>query len=279
MNDISAPWRSWIEENVRRGCDHAELARLMVASGGYDTAVAHQAVADCAAALAQGGAAPAADAGARPEIPLADNSIALPDRTVHVLMSYDKPRIVLLGSFLADAECDALAAHGRERLEPSPVVSSDDGENQLHAGRTSRGLMLQRAETPLVAAIEARLAALTGWPAERGEGLQVLHYGGGNEYRPHFDWFDPGQAGGARHLARGGQRLATVILYLSDVAQGGATAFPSLGLQIAPRKGNALFFANTDAARIPEQLALHAGVPVHAGTKVIATKWLREFPY
>ncbi|HVL77202.1 MAG TPA: 2OG-Fe(II) oxygenase, partial [Noviherbaspirillum sp.] len=158
-------------------------------------------------------------------------------------------------------------------------VADRDGDNQVTSLRTSRGAMLQRAETELVARIEARLAALTRWPAERGEGLQLLRYEKGNEYRPHFDWFDPALPGPARHLERGGQRLATIVMYLSDVEAGGGTTFPEAGLQIQPRRGHAVFFANTDRFHVPDPRSLHAGEPVERGVKYIATKWLRTTTY
>ena len=32
---------------------------------------------------------------------------------------------------------------------------------------------------------------LLNWPLENGEGLQVLHYRPGAEYKPHYDYFAP----------------------------------------------------------------------------------------
>ena len=39
------------------------------------------------------------------------------------------------------------------------------------------------------------MAALLAWPVENGEGLQVLRYGVGAEYKPHYDYFDPVHTG------------------------------------------------------------------------------------
>ena len=58
---------------------------------------------------------------------------------------------------------------------------------------------------------------------ERGEGIQILHYLPGAEYKPHYDYFDPAQPGTASILRRGGQRVATLVMYLSEPARGGGT--------------------------------------------------------
>lgn len=73
--------------------------------------------------------------------------------------------------------------------------------------------------------------------------------------------------------------MATVIMYLSDVEQGGTTSFPKLGLHFAPKKGCALFFANADESGTPDLQSWHAGEPVERGVKWIATKWLRQREY
>ena len=164
-------------------------------------------------------------------------------------------------------------------MAPSPVVGNADGASEIHAHRTSRGAMLQRQENELVARIEARLAFLAKWPIERGEGMQVLRYEKGNEYRAHYDWFDPEMPGPRKHLERGGQRVGTFVIYLTEVEQGGGTAFPGIGLEVMPKKGGAVFFANTDDRGVPDKQTLHAGTPVIRGVKMVANKWLREREY
>ena len=58
----------------------------------------------------------------------------------------------------------------------------------------------------------------------------------------HFDAFDLSNEDGRRFASNGGQRVMTVLVYLNDVQQGGATAFPALNLQVQPRRGMALVF-------------------------------------
>jgi len=109
---------------------------------------------------------------------------------------------------------------------------------------------------------------------ENGEGLQILHYGVGAEYKPHNDYFDASEPGGEVLLQRGGQRVATVVMYLNTPAGGGATVFPDGHFEVAAIKGNAVFFSYDRAHEMTR--TLHAGAPVKQGEKWIATKWLRE---
>lgn len=268
LASLPVAWQHWIKDNLARGCAPDGMAAVMVHEGRFDARCARAAIEEASAARRALPSLPL------PEIDTRRNTLSCEGREVEVLLALRAPRVVLLGGFLSAQECDALIAHALPRLEPSPVIDGRDGSNEVHIHRTSRGAMLQRAECELVARIEARIAALTQWPADHGEGLQLLRYEQGHEYRPHFDWFDPSLPGPARHLERGGQRLATFIMYLSDVEQGGATGFPDVGLQIQPRCGHALFFVNTDSSGMPDRRSLHAGEPVETGVKLIATKWL-----
>jgi prolyl 4-hydroxylase len=122
--------------------------------------------------------------------------------------------------------------------------------------------------------IERRIAALLRWPQTHGEGLQILRYRPGAQYQPHFDYFDPAQKGTAHILARGGQRVGTLVIYLNEPQGGGATTFPEAGLEVAPIKGQAVFFSYDRAH--PSTGTLHGGAPVLAGEKWVATKWLRQ---
>ena len=250
------------------------MLQVMVRDGRFDALLARMAIGE-----ASNRPEPSSAAREMPFVDTAANTVQTPDRMVNILLSMKAPRIVLFGNVLSGEECDALRDYCDDRLQRSPVVGDADGETQVHAHRTSRGAMLQRGESELVSRIEARLAALVRWPVERGEGLQVLRYERGNEYRPHFDWFNPGLPGPRKHLERGGQRVGTIVTYLSDVEEGGATSFPNVGLEVQPRKGCAVFFANIDALGVPDQQTLHAGEPVTRGVKYIATKWLRERDY
>ncbi len=196
------------------------------------------------------------------------------DREVKVLVNLQMPRVVVFGDLLSGDECDAMIALARARLARSETVQTDTGASEVNEARTSQGMFFERGEHPLVTRLEARMAALLDWPLENGEGLQVLHYGAGAEYKPHYDYFDPAQSGTPTILKRGGQRVASLVCYLNTPTQGGATVFPDAQLDVAPVRGNAVFFSYDRAH--PATRTLHGGAPVVEGEKWVATKWVRE---
>jgi prolyl 4-hydroxylase len=65
-------------------------------------------------------------------------------------------------------------------------------------------------------------------------------------------------------------------MYLNDVEEGGDTCFPSLGLTVTPRKGSAVYFEYFYNDHRLNELTLHAGSPVAAGEKWVATQWIRR---
>jgi prolyl 4-hydroxylase len=193
---------------------------------------------------------------------------------VQVLLQMLHPRVIVFGNLLTHQECDALVALGRERLLRSSTFNPDTGADEAHEARTSEGMFFTRGENALCARIEQRIAALVDWPLENGEGLQVLRYGPGAEYKPHHDYFDPARPGAHVALSRGGQRVASLVMYLNTPLRGGATTFPDVKLEVAPIKGNAVFFSYDRPH--PMTATLHGGAPVGEGEKWVATKWLRE---
>jgi prolyl 4-hydroxylase len=196
------------------------------------------------------------------------------DKWVEVLMRTQHPDLAVFANLLSAAECAGLMEEARSRLARSLTVDVKTGGEELNADRTSEGMFFDRSESALVQRVERRIARLFRWPAIKGEGLQVLRYTAGAQYRPHHDYFDPAEPGTAGILKRGGQRVATLIMYLNEPESGGATVFPELDLRVQPRRGQAVFFSY--ASPSPATRTLHGGEPVLSGEKWIATKWLRE---
>lgn len=189
------------------------------------------------------------------------------------------PHVELLDDFLSFDECEHLKRRAEEHLQASTVVDNDSGESVAYEHRTSFGMFFQRSQDDIIHRIEQRISALLDVPLTNQEPFQVLRYGVGQEYRPHFDYFDPGLKGSQVHLARGGQRLATVIMYLNTVEHGGDTSFPELGMRVIPKQGRALLFYSLNLNGTPNPMTLHGGDPVIRGEKWIATCWVRQHEF
>ena len=282
--------RAWIVEQAAAGFDRQALLASMLTSG-WNQAVALQLLDATLAEHSlqtpksdyrpepQAGLQTAQRAKTAPKLPEPIKAeggyvLKLADREVHVLSQMVLPRVVVLGGLLSHDECDELVELARVRLTRSQTVKTETGGSEVNDARTSDGMFFRREENPLCARIEARIAALLDWPLQNGEGLQVLHYQPGAQYKPHHDYFDPAQSGTPSILKRGGQRVATLVMYLNTPTRGGATTFPDVNMEVAPIKGNAVFFSYDQPH--PSTKTLHGGAPVLEGEKWVATKWLRE---
>lgn len=277
MSQVITPeLRLWIVEQAQAGHGVEAVLQAMKASGWHeDTAIA--ALEDTLQAHVEGSRGPDLQRQAQAPMPCLrtdTNEIWAHDRAVRIVSSLAHPRIVVLADVLSPQECAALRTLASERLVRSETVVHTTGGSEVNAARTSEGMFFNRGECELVERIEARLAALVQWPVERGEGLQVLRYAPGAEYRPHYDYFDPAQPGTVNVLKRGGQRVATLVLYLNTPPEGGATVFPDIDLAVHPMEGSAVFFSYDRPD--PATGTLHGGAPVIRGEKWVATKWLRE---
>ena len=274
---ITPQLRQWIVDQAQAGHTAESVLKSMLDSG-WAEAVAVEAMESTLRGHLQ--PKPVQDslpaAIAVPDLPLGESPLYIDagDRTVHVLSSMNNPRIVVIGNLLSDQECDELIALARPRLARSLTVATQTGGEEVNDDRTSSGMFFKRGEHEVVRRLETRLARLLDWPEENGEGLQILHYRPGAEYKPHYDYFDPVEPGTPTILKRGGQRVATIVMYLAEPEKGGGTTFPDVSLEVAPKRGNGVFFSYDRPH--PVTRTLHGGAPVLVGEKWIATKWLRE---
>ncbi|MGN6327440.1 MAG: 2OG-Fe(II) oxygenase [Rhodanobacter sp.] len=278
---LNGQWHDWIVHNLARGCAVPALVEDMCRNG-FEPAFAR----DTVAALARGEALASTPAAADvagyvadpPRLP-AGHVIATHDRDVRVLLRVAKPMVAVLDAVLSDAECDELIRRSADKLQRSTTVDPVHGGYEVIAARSSEGTFFPVNADDFIARLDRRLAGLMNCPVENGEGLQVLHYGEGGEYQPHFDYFTPGDPGSEAQMVVGGQRVSTLLIYLNDVAQGGATVFPRLGLRVAPKKGMAVYFEYSNREGQVDPLTLHGGEPVEKGEKWIITKWMRQRRY
>jgi prolyl 4-hydroxylase len=280
MNQIVTPeLRRWIVEQAEAGHRPEAVLEAMKSSGWQEPVAIEALEMLLSERLAERSAGatepvmPAAVALPEPDLRGTPPSIWAHDREVRVVMAMHDPRVVVFANLLGEDECDEIIELARQRLERSHTVDMATGDSEVNAARTSEGMFFVRAEHPVCARLEARLAALLNWPVENGEGLQVLRYRPGAEYKPHYDYFDPAQPGTPTILKRGGQRLATIVMYLNTPLKGGGTTFPDVQLEVAPQRGHAVFFSYDRPQ--PATRTLHGGAPVLEGEKWVATKWLR----
>jgi prolyl 4-hydroxylase len=203
------------------------------------------------------------------------NIIRAGDREIRVLQRLQRPIVVTLAGVLSDEECERLIELATSRLRPSTLTDPRTGSTVVGDYRNSDGTFFRLRENPFVAKLDERISALMNCPVENGEGLQVLRYGPGGQVRPHFDFLVPSNATNSESIARSGQRLSTLIVYLNDVLEGGETVFPEIGLSVVPRRGDALYFEYTNSRMQTDLKSAHAGAPVGKGEKWIVTKWMR----
>ncbi|XP_030524066.1 probable prolyl 4-hydroxylase 10 [Rhodamnia argentea] len=208
------------------------------------------------------------------------------------LISWE-PRAFVYHNFLSENECKYLIEIAEPHMHKSTVVDSATGKSKDSRVRTSSGTFLKRGRDKIIRDIEKRIADFTFIPAEHGEGLQILHYEVGQKYEPHYDYFVDEYS-----TKNGGQRIATILMYLSDVEEGGETVFPAAkgnfsavpwwnelsdcgkeGLSVKPKMGDALLFWSMKPDGVLDESSLHGGCPVIKGNKWSSTKWLRVHEY
>ena len=279
---IHPDWQDWLTAALVRGADDAALLAGM-REGGFDDGYARVAISvmrSMTERVRRQNPAMLDDYAADPiRLPAAGTRLRVADREVRLAIVLADPNVALVEDLLSEQECEALIRMAQGKLRRSEVVDPRSGRLEISGVRRSEGAHFGYGENAVVARLEARVAALTGLPIVNGEPLQLLHYPAGGEYEPHHDYFDPAFEGSAVQLANGGQRVATVVMYLQEPEQGGDTYFPELELSVRPRRESAVYFEYANARGGLDTRCLHAGMPVLRGHKWIATKWLRQARY
>jgi prolyl 4-hydroxylase len=285
--NLSGPLRAWITENLARGAPPAAMIDALVARN-FEPGVARGLIDAFRSAHAAGQTLP--EHSVRLEMAAPRYAYETPriapghliracGRDIRVLQRLRSPIVVTLGNVLSATECEQLVDLARPRLRRSTVIDPPTGANGVVGDRSSDGIFFRLRETPLIARLDERLAAIMNSPTENGEGLQVLRYHPGGQYPPHFDFLDPATPGGEQSIARSGQRISTLIVYLNDVIEGGETVFPEVGLSVVPCRGNGLYFEYTNSHMQLYVRSAHGGAPVIRGEKWIVTKWMRSRPF
>lgn len=208
------------------------------------------------------------------------------------------PLVFSVDGFLADEECDWIRQTAEPHMAQSGVSLMDrDKGKPATEWRTSETTFLNE-NTAEINEIDRRTSLLVRIPQNHQEPPQVLRYVLNARYDQHTDYFNPALYANdkrtMRMIANGRKnRMATVLWYLSDVAEGGETTFPQIdngppvsnqqycnvGLQVKPEKGKVIIFYSLLADGQFDPLSLHGACPVKEGTKWAANKWVWNEPW
>ena len=183
---------------------------------------------------------------------------------------HSDPPIFQIENFLSDEECDALMATGLKNLKPSVVVDKS-GKISMQS-RTSSSCYLSKVDMKW---LHERVLSLTGCPVGNQEAVQVAKYEEGQLYMAHYDAFDTTTETGRECMKTGGQRIGTVLIYLNDVKEGGATYFPKLDKRFHPKRGRAVVFFPCGLDGVLDPQALHTAEKA-VDQKWVSQIWLRE---
>jgi prolyl 4-hydroxylase len=194
------------------------------------------------------------------------NKIKTEDREINIIARLEEPLIVILGNVLSDEECDELMRLSKDKIARSKIGNT----REVDELRTSSSMFLEEAESDIVMRVEKRISQIMNIPYEHGEGLQILNYKIGQEYKAHFDFFK------ANSPSANNPRISTLVMYLNDVEEGGETYFPKLNFSVSPQKGMAVYFEYFYENQNLNDLTLHGGAPVIIGDKWAATQWMRR---
>uniref|UniRef100_A0A671PN33 Prolyl 4-hydroxylase subunit alpha-3 n=1 Tax=Sinocyclocheilus anshuiensis TaxID=1608454 RepID=A0A671PN33_9TELE len=185
------------------------------------------------------------------------------------------PYVVLFHSFVTRAEAKSIREYAVPGLRRSVVAS---GVNQSTAEyRICKSAWLKESAHGVVGKVDQRITMVTGLNVQPpyAEYLQVVNYGIGGHYEPHFDHATSDSS--PLYRLKTGNRVATFMIYLSSVEAGGYTAFIYANFSVPVVENGALFWWNLHRNGQGNVDTLHAGCPVIVGDKWVANKWVHEY--
>ncbi|XP_066146817.1 prolyl 4-hydroxylase subunit alpha-1 isoform X1 [Euwallacea fornicatus] len=186
-----------------------------------------------------------------------------------------EPDLFIFHDVMSDNEIATIKRLAHPRFRRATVQNSETGALETAQYRISKSAWLKEEEHKHIADVAQRVADMTGLSMSTAEELQVVNYGIGGHYDPHFDFARKEEKNAFKNLGTG-NRIATVLFYMSDVPQGGATVFPVAKTALWPRKGTAAFWHNLFPSGEGDKRTRHAACPVLAGSKWVSNKWIHE---
>ncbi|CAK1600873.1 unnamed protein product [Parnassius mnemosyne] len=186
---------------------------------------------------------------------------------------YIAPDVFLFHQVMSDEEIEEIKTMAKPRFRRAVVHDPATGELVAAHYRISKSAWLRDDEAAVVARVSRRVHHFTGLSMLSAEELQVVNYGIGGHYEPHFDFARKEENAFQKS---NGNRIATVLFYMSEVAQGGATVFTELGLSVFPVKNAAVFWMNLHPSGEGDLATRHAACPVLRGSKWVSNKWIHQ---
>jgi len=189
----------------------------------------------------------------------------------HIQIISKDPFICLLYDIITDEEAEHLKAAAMPKMKRSMV-----GTGEVSKVRTSSSAMFALHETEEICKIEKRISSLCECPVEHIEGLQVVWYKTGEEFKPHYDYLET-----ELKKMHNSQRFITCFIYLNDVEfmAAGETVFPKLDIKIRPKKNMGVLWFNVDYTGKEDERMLHGGAPVLQHEKWGVNVWIHNKPY
>lgn len=189
---------------------------------------------------------------------------------------HNSPPVLEIENFMTSKECEQYIELTKQGDDTSVKVNSATFSSMSQSKRTSTTWFCYFAQVPTLLAKAKRL--LNNLPIEQFEEAQIVRYRTGEEFSWHYDEIPSSQ------LSNGGQRVATLLVYLNTIQKGGGTIFRDLEdtngnmLTMRPKKGSALLFFPALADGTPDDRTLHKG-EIAVEEKMIAQIWVHERPY
>nr|CDJ87150.1 Prolyl 4-hydroxylase alpha-subunit and Tetratricopeptide TPR2 and Oxoglutarate iron-dependent oxygenase domain containing protein [Haemonchus contortus] len=186
-----------------------------------------------------------------------------------------EPLAVLFKEVMSEYEAEVIKATATPKLKRATVQNAVTGDLETASYRISKSAWLKEEEHEVIARINRRIGDMTNLNQATSEDLQVANYGLGGHYDPHFDFARKEEKNAFKTLNTG-NRLATVLYYMTKPELGGATVFNHLGTAVFPSKFDALFWYNLMRSGEGDMRTRHAACPVLLGVKWVSNKWIHE---
>lgn len=184
------------------------------------------------------------------------------------------PRMYLFHDVMTEDQINTVKRVAKTKLDRSVVYhKTDSASTTVQDYRVSKSAWLKDTDSEAVRQFSHMAGILANLTLDTVEDMQVLNYGIGGHYEPHYDF---STVDGEAFDLKVGNRVATFICYLSDVEAGGATVFPGIGVSYWPSKGKCAFWYNLDRNGTGDLRTRHAACPVLSGIKWVCNKWFHE---